>query len=226
MELKVGIYGECEEDFPEAERMLRDFYQSAGISVPILRFVSTQQLTVYCGGLKGEVFFPLMAREEYLHSLFPLIEKLNNDKQDVESSDITLEILLADFPYPQDFCQTKREKFLPPVSLCLPVKGGLREFIPEQVHYFETNGRNILIHTEKETTEILLTMKAVRKKLKDSPLFVRPHISFLVNLAWVSRIEGNTVILKNKEHIPLSQKRAADFRVTFRHYLSSLSIKL
>ena len=224
MELKVGIYGEREEDFPEGERLLGDFYRSAGIIVPILRFTSVRRLSAYCSGLtgKGKIFFPVLASRAYMSKLLPAVEKLSGKTDDQRIDNVTLEIILADFPYPKDFCQTYRERFLPPVRLYLPARDIPKEFIPEQILYIETSRRNVLIHTEKEVTEIFLTITEMKKKLGNNPSIVQPHISFLVNLAWASRVEGYDIVLKNGERVPLSQKRSSDFRDTLHQYLSSL----
>jgi hypothetical protein len=224
MELRVGIYGECAEDFAEGERLLRDFYRSEGIFVPILRFTSVHQLETYYNELtrKPEVFFPLLAWRKYLSSLLPLVERLAGEADDSDDRESTLEIILADPPCPADFCQKNRERFLPPASLWLPAKDIPREFIPERILYIETKNRNVLVHTEKETVEILMTITAMSEKLKDNPLFARPHVSFLVNLAWIKQVEGYNIVLKNGEIIPLSQKRSAVFRDIFHKYLSYL----
>lgn len=173
-------------------------------------------------GWKGKIFFPLLARREYTSVLLPFVERLSNETNDQNIDNVTLEIVLADFPYSPKLCQTNRENFLPPVSICLPAKDVPRKFIPEQILYIETNGRNVLIHEEKAITEVFLTITAIKEKLKSNQLFVQPHMSYLVNLAWVERVEGYDIILKNGGHVPLSQKRSPKFRKTFRQYLSSL----
>lgn len=224
MKLYVGIFGEQETDLPDGERLLAAFYQSVGIFVPILRFHSLQQLADFHAGLigKGKSFCLILSRTEYLPVLFPLVEELDN-KTNKTSHDVLFELVLSAFPYPPDLCESNRERFLPPMSLILPVKGGSLEFFPEQILYFETNGRSVLVHTEKETVEIQLSMKALKEKLSCESIFLQPHLSFLVNPAWISHVTGSEIVLKNKELIPLSQKRAASFRAVWRKYLSSLS---
>jgi DNA-binding LytR/AlgR family response regulator len=52
--------------------------------------------------------------------------------------------------------------------------------------------------------------------------FASPYVSYMVNLEWVERITARDVILKNRDTLPLSQKKAAQFKNTYREYMSIL----
>jgi len=64
-------------------------------------------------------------------------------------------------------------------------------------------------------------MKDAKVLLSTYP-FESPYVSYIVNLGWVESIKGRDVILKNRDIIPLSQKKASQFKQQFRDYLSKM----
>ena len=49
--------------------------------------------------------------------------------------------------------------------------------------------------------------------------FVRAHQSYLVNMAYIKYIIGNSLVLENGENIPISRNRMKSARETFTEYL-------
>jgi hypothetical protein len=103
----------------------------------------------------------------------------------------------------------------------IPVVKGRKTESVGNIVYFENKNRRVNIKTIIETYPTTLSMKAAYE-LTAAHLFSSPYVSYLVNLQWVERIAGRDVIMKNKDVIPLSQKRAARFRREYRTYMSTL----
>lgn len=97
---------------------------------------------------------------------------------------------------------------------------GIVKIPRNELIYFETYNRKIKIVTKMGTY-------LFREKLSDiyrlycEHGFECPHNSYVINLFYVSKITGYTIILKNGEPIPLSQKRAVEFKEKFANYLDS-----
>ncbi len=92
---------------------------------------------------------------------------------------------------------------------------------PSEILYFEYQNRFVSTVTTKDSfllkkriTDISLEMEGYH--------FAIPHKSFVVNLYHVKGIRGNDIILSSDQTIPLSQKKAAQFRKQLNCYLSSV----
>lgn len=97
---------------------------------------------------------------------------------------------------------------------------GILRLKPEQILYFEYLNRKIYLHTKEE----IFSLKGKISSLHDELLsygFDMPHKSFLVNLFAIKSIKGNDIFLVNEELLPLSQKKAADFKKALNYYLST-----
>lgn len=88
-----------------------------------------------------------------------------------------------------------------------------------QINYFESSLRKVLIHTTgEEVYEYYDKLKNVEEKL-DTFLFARIHASYLVNMDNIQSVEKNKILLRNGEHLPVSQKYHKVFLEQFRKYL-------
>lgn len=65
----------------------------------------------------------------------------------------------------------------------------------------------------------IMSMKEWTEKTKDIPCFSQPHYSYIINLKYVSRIEGRSIVLKCKNGISMtayaSQRKINSFRNDF-----------
>lgn len=108
------------------------------------------------------------------------------------------------------------------IALHFPIKNGEVELATNEILYFEYADRFVYIKTEQNYIKTTL-------KLRDVPAFLTgcsfasPYVSFIVNLMYVEAVTGNSVLLKNGKEIPLSQKKAAEFRKEYKRYLSIMS---
>lgn len=82
-----------------------------------------------------------------------------------------------------------------------------------EILYFESNGRNIVIHTNAGRQERFLgRLDAVERKLReDGQFFVRCHQSYLIRCRAIRQYGSDRLLLKNNEVLPVSQKRKDGF---------------
>lgn len=91
-------------------------------------------------------------------------------------------------------------------SNCLEVTINNRRerILLDQVHYFEGEGRKILVCQKGEEQSFYARMGELEKTLQEQN-FVRCHQSYLVNGKYITRIAGNQLYLGN-DALPISRK--------------------
>lgn len=78
----------------------------------------------------------------------------------------------------------------------------------------EAQGKYCLVKAINGSTHLHYRFKDFQVLL--SPYgFIQPHRSFLVNYRFISRIEGNEMILEDNSHLPISRGKAAEVRTAF-----------
>lgn len=101
----------------------------------------------------------------------------------------------------------------------LVVKGnGIIHAIPyQEISYFESTGRKLVIFTIHNRIEIYEKLNDLRKRLPNG--FLHCHKSFLVNMNHIRRIDKNYILLKNGSEIPISRAKYAETREQYFRYM-------
>lgn len=86
------------------------------------------------------------------------------------------------------------------------------------ISYVETYGRNLLIHTEKQTIECYKKLKQIKERL-ESYGFVQSHKGILINMSYVNNIEGNEIILITEDKLQVSRSMKKEFMQRLAEYL-------
>ena len=74
------------------------------------------------------------------------------------------------------------------------------------IHFIETQGRHLLVHTARGTYETSMTLSQLEKKLS-SHGFLRCHTAYLVNSAHIKTLAGSEFLMDGGQHIPVSKHR-------------------
>jgi two-component system LytT family response regulator len=95
--------------------------------------------------------------------------------------------------------------------LCIPTQNGF-EYLPlEEIEYLEADGSYVQIYCANNRSKtVSKNLKYFEAALGDSPNFIRPHRSFLVNRQYVtgfSKSDGGFLVLKRNVQIPVSRER-------------------
>lgn len=80
--------------------------------------------------------------------------------------------------------------------------------------YVEANRKQCDLHSEGETTSVTIQFSALRKQLAPYG-FILIHRSYLVNPYFILRINHDTLMLDNREELPISRNRRSEVRETF-----------
>jgi len=81
----------------------------------------------------------------------------------------------------------------------------------KDILYFETEGRNVKVHTCKENFECRESIKELADKLKENG-FYYIHRSYLINIEYVKTFNRKEVIMSNGDSVLISLRKLADFK--------------
>jgi DNA-binding LytR/AlgR family response regulator len=92
---------------------------------------------------------------------------------------------------------------------------------PQDIMYIETlPGKHLDFHCQDRKIEVPANLRPWEEKLQNYD-FYRCHNAYLVNLAYVDRVEKEQVILINGEILPVSRRKKAGLTDAFCHYLKN-----
>jgi DNA-binding LytR/AlgR family response regulator len=97
---------------------------------------------------------------------------------------------------------------------------GVKTLNVEDIYYFESCNHKIEIVSKNRTFKVSDSINNILNNFK-SYGFSMPHKSFVINLLYVSSIKGYDIILTTGDLIPMSQKRAVEFKTEFYSFLKS-----
>lgn len=104
----------------------------------------------------------------------------------------------------------------------LEIKAGgiVKEIAVNDIRCIEVNRKEIKIHTAGEVLSHYGNIAFYENKLKGYP-FAKPHKSYLVSLAHIAEIGGDSILLDGMtERVPLTRKFRQDFLRSFNKYVS------
>ncbi|MBR3833420.1 MAG: DNA-binding response regulator [Lachnospiraceae bacterium] len=87
-----------------------------------------------------------------------------------------------------------------------------------EIIYIERNDRVLNINTLKKTYPCYTSLRKIESKLGSS--FARCHGGFIVNLAFVSGIDGTELYLKDGSKIPIGMRFFENFKMQYLKYYS------
>lgn len=87
-----------------------------------------------------------------------------------------------------------------------------------EITYIERNDRVLSINTLKKNYLCYTSLRKIESKLSNS--FARCHGGFIVNLDYVSSIDGNEIHLKDGSRIPIGMRFFEDFKMKYLKYYS------
>lgn len=102
----------------------------------------------------------------------------------------------------------------------IPMRGNSAVVLSQnQIVYFERMRRTTVVNCCDGNYETGLKLSEL-EELLPSPQFTRPHNSYLINLAFVKKIERFCLHLNNGEVLPISNQRRPLFREALEEYLN------
>ena len=114
------------------------------------------------------------------------------------------------------------QRMTAPATIRFQTTEGLKTFHAKDICYIEVLRNTIHIHTEAADYCVYTTLKKAEEML-GSTLFVKPHMSFLVNGTYIDNIRNAEITLKSGDVIPIAQSRKGEFLDAYRNCIRSWS---
>ena len=140
-------------------------------------------------------------------NLLALVQYLSEE----DKKEKILEILQEAFDYEQEEQRGPRIR--------LHTEAGYQEFYMQDICYFEYRDRKIRIVTQNGEAWMRGSISKMAESFQNMG-FAVPHKSFVVNLRHIKDIKGCDLLMTTGEIVPLSQKKAADFRALLTRWLA------
>ena len=108
-------------------------------------------------------------------------------------------------------------------GVLLHLKGadGYYSVSSDEIDYVETDGKNVVLHTGRETIPVFHSMKKMEELLAKEAVF-RIHTAYLIAFRAVKQIRKESVVLKNGEELPLSRHRKKEFLQNYMEYIGGM----
>lgn len=87
----------------------------------------------------------------------------------------------------------------------------------DSILYIESRGKKVEIHTTGETVEAYASMNELEGQLDAG--FYRCHRGYLVNMAYVTEYDSESIILNNGEYVYLAKEKYGEFVKAYMRYL-------
>lgn len=93
----------------------------------------------------------------------------------------------------------------------------------DDILYIETSGRKACVHKLRSSYISATKLVAYEQMLDER--FYRCHAAYIVNMSYISRIEGTGIFLSNKEKIYMSKGRRRGFLTALSEYFSNEALR-
>lgn len=106
-------------------------------------------------------------------------------------------------------------------NVLISVDNGSKRIIASEIVYVEVANHDVYYHTKNEEYKNRSSMKKVVKELEGLP-FSQCNSCYLVNLAFVERVEKDQVVLSTNEALKMPRTRRKEFLLELGNYFSGV----
>lgn len=107
-------------------------------------------------------------------------------------------------------------------AILVNIEGTVTKLPVGQVLYMESQGHNLMIHTAKQVIRTRMTIKQMEEKLQGHS-FARCSVSYLVNLAHVTTVDGSCAIVGG-DALPISRQKRREFLAALTSYIGGVCL--
>lgn len=102
-------------------------------------------------------------------------------------------------------------------AILLNIDGSITKLPVGQILYVESQGHNLMIHTAKQVTRIRMSIRQMEERLQGYS-FARCNVSYLVNLAHVTTVDGSCAMVGG-DVLPISRQKRREFLAALTDYI-------
>lgn len=97
-------------------------------------------------------------------------------------------------------------------------KKKMQLFYYEDIEFFESNKRKVIVHADTGVYEFYIKLGEVREQLQGN-LFAQVHNSFIINLDKIREADRESVTLRSGVTIPITKKFHREFNKAYQNYV-------
>lgn len=101
-------------------------------------------------------------------------------------------------------------------------KSGIEKIEINKIIYIESNKRKIIFNTTEFKYETYEKLDNIYNKIKNRG-FIKTHRSYIINRAFIKKIESRDIITTTEDIIPISRGRLGEVRLSFIKYLEEFN---
>lgn len=101
-------------------------------------------------------------------------------------------------------------------------QSGIEKIEINKIVYIESNGRKIIFNTTEFKYETYEKLDNIYNKIKNRG-FIKTHRSYIINRAFIRKIESRDIITTTEDIIPISRSRLGEVRLRFIKYLEEFA---
>lgn len=90
-----------------------------------------------------------------------------------------------------------------------------------EIEMAETDGKNVILHTERGPVKVFQSMKQLEKSLGETGFF-RIHTAYLVSFSHIGSVRRDSIVTRSGRELPISRHRKKEFMDRYLTYVGGL----
>ncbi len=103
-------------------------------------------------------------------------------------------------------------------QLCIPTKEKKIYVNIHDIMYIESQAKNSVVRTTDAEYQSVHSLLLFEQKIQ-SPLFIRTHKRWMINMQHIAEIEKNVIKMRNGEKVEISRRNSKAFHTAYTNYL-------
>ena len=104
-------------------------------------------------------------------------------------------------------------------TLLIKSEEGLERVLLSSLLYMQVSGRVLSYHLSSQRVVTSIdNFTSASERLLRHPNFLKSHRSYVVNMDYIQRLEGNTLLLSNHASVPIAQGKGKEVREAYLRY--------
>lgn len=232
--IQISIIEDNEKDQNQMKEALKTFSEKEDVEMDIQSYFSAEAflsdtrrnsdlifIDIELGGMTGMDLAEKIRKKnrEVIIIFCTNVASLAIKGYDYDAMDYFIKPITYEALYPR-MMKVLTKFATPKPSLSIPIDGGFQVVRIDEIAYIESFGHDIIYHTKSGdfNTKERKSMKVIEKELS-SHHFARCNVSYLVNLKYLSTVNGNELVLSNGETLMISRREKKEFIDAFFNYL-------
>lgn len=103
-------------------------------------------------------------------------------------------------------------------TIAIKTKDGFETVKEDDIIFVEVSNHKVIYHLLSKNIETYSSLKSVQVELSDKK-FYKTNNCYLVNMAYITKVDGYDLILNDKINLPISHPKRAEFIKTYHRFI-------